>query len=75
MDYTDEHGTRPLPNKAFAHLDDTEKESASSHQPKATETQGHETVISVQSVPKNKWMKRERIRVIASAEGYRNTRT
>ena len=41
------HGTRPLPNEAFAHLDDadnakTVKESVSSNQPEATETQGHE---------------------------------
>ena len=41
------HGTRPLPNEAFAHLDDadnakTVKESVSSKQPEATQTQGHE---------------------------------
>ena len=38
------HGTRPLLNEAEAHLDDTETgdKSASSHQPKATETPGHE---------------------------------
>ena len=38
------HGTRPLPNEANAHLDDAELcfESVSSHQPKATETQGNE---------------------------------
>ena len=41
------HGTRPLPNEAFAHLDDadnakTVKESVSSNHPEATETQGHE---------------------------------
>ena len=38
------HGTRPLPNEANAHLDDAERshESVSSHQPKATETQGNE---------------------------------
>ena len=41
------HGTRPLPNEAFAHLDDadnakTMKESVSSKQPEATQTQGHE---------------------------------
>ncbi len=37
------HGTRPLPNEANANLDDTELcvKSVSSHQPKATETQGH----------------------------------
>ena len=40
-------GTRPLPNEAFAHLDDadnakTVKESVSSKQPEATQTQGHE---------------------------------
>ena len=41
------HGTRPLPNEAFAHLDDadnakTVKESVSSKQLEATQTQGHE---------------------------------
>ena len=38
------HGTRPQLNEAEAHLDDTETgdKSASSHQPKATETPGHE---------------------------------
>ena len=41
------HGTRPLPNEAFAHLEDadnaqTVEESVSSNQPEATETQGHE---------------------------------
>ncbi len=38
------HGTRPLPNEANAHLDDTETRDKSvlSHQPEATETQGHE---------------------------------
>ena len=38
------HGTRPLLNEAEAHLDDTEigDKTASSHQPKATETPGHE---------------------------------
>ena len=38
------HGTRPLLNEAEAHLDDTETgdKSASSHQPKATETPEHE---------------------------------
>ena len=41
------HGTRPLPNEAFAHLDNadnakTVKESVSSKQPEATQTQGHE---------------------------------
>ena len=41
------HGTHPLPNEAFAHLDDadnvkTVKESVSSKQPEATQTQGHE---------------------------------
>ena len=38
------HGTRPLINEAEVHLDDTETgdKSASSHQPKATETPGHE---------------------------------
>ena len=35
------HGTRPLPNEASAHLENTEScnASASSHQPEATETQ------------------------------------
>ena len=41
------HGTRPLANEADAHLEDADnaqavKESVSSNQPKATETQGHE---------------------------------
>ncbi|MBR5612579.1 MAG: VirE protein [Bacteroidaceae bacterium] len=41
------HGTHPLPNEADAHLEDADnaqavKESVSSNQPKATETQGHE---------------------------------
>ena len=38
------HGAHPLPNEANAHLDDTELslESASSHQPKATETPSNE---------------------------------
>ena len=46
------HGTHPLPNEASGHNDDTEirdvllneseKKSASSNQPKATETQGNE---------------------------------
>ena len=38
------HGTRPLPNEAIAHWDDTElcKESVSSQQPKATNTQSSE---------------------------------
>ena len=38
------HGTRPLPIEANAHLDDAEFgfDSVSSHQPKATETQGNE---------------------------------
>ena len=38
------HGTRPLPNEASAHLENTEScnASASSHQPEATETQGNE---------------------------------
>ena len=41
------HGTRPLPNEANAHLDDAERshESVSSHQPKATETQGNENRV------------------------------
>ena len=38
------HGTHPLPNEANAHLDDTETcdKSASSNQPKATETPSNE---------------------------------
>ena len=38
------HGPRPLPNEASAHLENTEScnESASSHQPEETETQGNE---------------------------------
>ena len=38
------HGTRPLPNETSGRLDDTEAcdKSASSHQPKATETQSDE---------------------------------
>ena len=41
------HGTRPLPNEADAHLDDAELclDSVSSHQPKATETQGNESRV------------------------------
>ena len=41
------HGTRPLPIEANAHLDDAERshESVSSHQPKATETQGNENRV------------------------------
>ena len=38
------HGTHPLPNETSGHLDDTEAgdKSASSHQPKATETSSNE---------------------------------
>ena len=38
------HGTRPLPNETSGHWDDTEPndKSASSHQPKATETSSNE---------------------------------
>ena len=49
------HGPRPLPNEASAHLENTEScnESASSHQPEATETPGNEKPWSSLSEAKN----------------------